>query len=111
MDAGAAAELGCRTSASAHARWCSGSWNTGPHPEQGYRACLGLLNLSRTYGEERLEAACRRALTIGSPHRKRIIAILKAKLDQHPDLLPRGRHRGRNRLTPARQRARRGLLP
>lgn len=59
-----------------------------PHPEQGYRACLGLLNLSKTYGEERLEAACRRALAIGSPTRKRIIAILKAKLDQHPDLFP-----------------------
>jgi len=59
-----------------------------PHPEQGYRACLGLLNLAKSYGEERLEAACRRALTMGSPTRKRIIAILKAKLDQHPDLFP-----------------------
>jgi transposase len=57
-----------------------------PHPEQGYRSCLGLLNLARTYGEERLEAACLRALTIGSPTRKRILAILKAKLDQHPEL-------------------------
>lgn len=59
-----------------------------PHPEQGYRACLGLLNLSKTYGEQRLEAACRRALAMGSPTRKRILAILKAKLDQHPDLFP-----------------------
>ncbi len=59
-----------------------------PHPEQGYRACLGLLNLARSYGEERLEAACRRALTIGSPTRKRILAILEARLDQHPDLFP-----------------------
>jgi len=59
-----------------------------PHPEQGYRSCLGLLNLARTYGEPRLEAACRRALTIGSPTRKRILAILEAKLDQHPDLFP-----------------------
>jgi transposase len=59
-----------------------------PHPEQGYRSCLGLLNLAKTYGEQRLEAACRRALTIGSPTRKRIVAILNAKLDQHPDLFP-----------------------
>jgi hypothetical protein len=59
-----------------------------PHPEQGYRACLGLLNLSKTYGEERLEAACRRALAIGAPTRKRILAILKARLDQHPELFP-----------------------
>jgi hypothetical protein len=59
-----------------------------PHPEQGYRACLGLLNLSKIYGEQRLEAACRRALAIGSPTRRRIISILTARLDQHPDLLP-----------------------
>jgi hypothetical protein len=49
---------------------------------------LGLLNLAKTYGEQRLEAACRRALTLGSPTRKRIEAILEAKLDQHPDLFP-----------------------
>jgi len=49
---------------------------------------LGLLNLSKIYGEERLEAACRRALALGVPHRQRIIDILKAKLDQHPDLFP-----------------------
>ena len=59
-----------------------------PHPEQGYRACLGLLNLAKIYGEERLEGACRRALAMGSPTRKRILAILEAKLDQHPDLFP-----------------------
>jgi transposase len=59
-----------------------------PHPEQGYRTCLGLLSLAKTYGEQRLEAACRRALTIGSPTRKRIEAILEARLDQHPDLFP-----------------------
>jgi transposase len=59
-----------------------------PHPEQGYRSCLGLLALSATYGETRLEAACRRALATGAPIRRRIGAILKANLDQHPDLLP-----------------------
>jgi transposase len=59
-----------------------------PHPEQGYRACLGLLNLVRHYGEARLEAACCRALAIGSPTRKRIKSILEAKLDQHPELFP-----------------------
>jgi hypothetical protein len=59
-----------------------------PHPEQGYRACLGLLNLVKHYGASRLEAACARALTIGSPKRKSIKSILEAKLDQHPDLFP-----------------------
>jgi transposase len=57
-----------------------------PHPEQGYRACLG--EIARRFGEARLEAACRRALALGSPTRKRIVAILEAKLDQHPDLFP-----------------------
>ena len=33
-----------------------------PHPEMGYRACLGLLSLARKYGKPRLEAACQRAL-------------------------------------------------
>jgi hypothetical protein len=59
-----------------------------PHPEQGYRACLGLLNLAKHCGEERLEAACQRALAIGSPTRKSVKSILDAKLDQHPDLFP-----------------------
>ena len=59
-----------------------------PHPEQGYRACLGLLNLAKRFGKERLEAACRRALSIGSPTRKSVKSILDAKLDQHPDLFP-----------------------
>ena len=59
-----------------------------PHPEQGYRACLGLLNLVKRYGETRLEAACLRALAIGAPSRKRICSILETKLDQHPELFP-----------------------
>jgi transposase len=59
-----------------------------PHPEQGYRACLGLLNLAKQFTAIRLEAACRRALTIGSPTRKSIKSILDAKLDTHPELFP-----------------------
>lgn len=59
-----------------------------PHPEQGYRACLGLLNLAKRYGEARVDAACQRALSIGSPTRKSIKSILEANLDQHPDLFP-----------------------
>lgn len=69
-----------------------------PHPEQGYRACLGLLNLAKRYGEARLEAACRRALAIGSPQRKSIKSILEANLDQHPDLFPAPDHTLSTRL-------------
>jgi len=36
------------------------------HPEHGYRSCLGLLSLSRRYGNARLEAACERALALGT---------------------------------------------
>jgi transposase len=39
---------------------------TRPHPEHGYRACLGLMRLVRRYGSERVSAACTRALATGS---------------------------------------------
>jgi transposase len=52
-----------------------------PHPEQGYRACLGLLNLSREYGESRLEAASALAVRLGSPTRKSVKSILESGRD------------------------------
>ncbi|QAU23756.1 hypothetical protein EO087_06970 [Dyella sp. M7H15-1] len=55
-----------------------------PHPEMGYRSCLGLLALARQYGDDRLEAACARAWAIGSRTRKSVQSILHNKLDQHP---------------------------
>jgi transposase len=55
-----------------------------PHPEQGYRACLGLLAAARKYGDARLQAACERALAIGSPTRRSVLSILAAGLDQKP---------------------------
>ena len=47
-----------------------------PHPEQGYRSCLGLKDLLRAYGGERLEAACRRALDIRSLSYRSVKSIL-----------------------------------
>lgn len=52
-----------------------------PHPEQGYRACLGLLNLSREYGEGRLEAASALAVRLGSPNRRSVKSILESGRD------------------------------
>ncbi len=52
-----------------------------PHPEQGYRACLGILRLTNTYGDERLNAACARALDLGTHRYKSIESILKKGLD------------------------------
>lgn len=52
------------------------------HPQQAYRSCLGILHLAKRYGEERLEAACRRALPAGIHSYKGVKNILDAKLDQ-----------------------------
>ena len=58
-----------------------------PHPEQGYRACLGLLALARKYSAARLEAACTRAMAIRAPHLRSVASILKCGLDSQPSLL------------------------
>lgn len=54
-----------------------------PHPEQGYRACLGLLALARQYGQSRLEAASALAVKLQSPTRKSVLSILKSGRDKH----------------------------
>jgi transposase len=55
-----------------------------PHPEQGYRACLGIIRLGKGAGQDRLEAACRRALHFGTCSYRSIESILKHRLDQQP---------------------------
>ncbi len=55
-----------------------------PHPEQGYRSCLGLLRLGRRDGEARLEAACARALAVGARSYRHVDSILKHRLDREP---------------------------
>jgi transposase len=55
-----------------------------PHPEQGYRSCLGLLRLGRRYGEARLEAACARALAVGARSYRHVDSILKHGLERLP---------------------------
>jgi transposase len=57
---------------------------TKPHPEQGYRACLGLMNLARRYGSERMGAACRRALACGAVSYTSVKSILAENLDRLP---------------------------
>ena len=52
------------------------------HPQQGFRACLGILRLGKSFSDERLEAACRRALKIGSCSYKSIDSILRQGLDR-----------------------------
>jgi transposase len=61
-----ASSAGPPTSGRPPLRWSSTCSADRPHPEMGYRSCLGLLSLARHYGHVRLEAACTRAIAIGS---------------------------------------------
>ena len=60
-----------------------------PHPEMGYRACLGLMRLARQYTAVRLELACIRARALRAMTYRSIAAILKAGLEQQPLPAPR----------------------
>ena len=61
-----------------------------PHPEQGFRACIGILRLAKTHETERLEAACARAIVlearlrhdIGARSYTSVNSILKNNLDR-----------------------------
>ncbi len=53
-----------------------------PHPEMGYRACLGILRLAKTYSHERLEAASQRALQLRACSYSSLRSILKRSLDK-----------------------------
>ena len=55
-----------------------------PHPEQGYRACLGLMSLGRRSGAERLEAASARALHLQSYSYRSVKNILSSAQDRLP---------------------------
>jgi transposase len=54
-------------------------------PEQGYKACLGLMRLGERHGAERLEAACRRALSFNTCAYRSIKAILARGLDRQAE--------------------------
>jgi transposase len=58
------------------------------YPEQGYRSCLGLLNLVKRYGPTRLEAACARAVAVGAYTRRSVASILEHGLDAQPPPAP-----------------------
>jgi transposase len=52
------------------------------HPEQGFRACMGILRLAKAHGGDRLEAACGRAIEIGARSYTSVNSILKNNLDR-----------------------------
>jgi transposase len=52
------------------------------HPQQSYRACLGVLRLAKGFGNDRLNAACARALKLNAAGYRSIHSILKNSLDK-----------------------------
>jgi transposase len=58
--------------------------NSRAHPQQGFRSCLGILRLAKSYGDDRLEAASQRAVSIGGTSYRSVQSILKHNLDQKP---------------------------
>ena len=58
------------------------------HPEQGFRACVGIVRLAKAWGRERLEAACCRALEIGARSYSSVNSILKNNLDRRRPAMP-----------------------
>jgi transposase len=55
-----------------------------PHPEMGYRGCLGIIRLADKYSPRRVEAAAERALLTGACRYRSVESILKNSLDRQP---------------------------
>jgi transposase len=67
-----------------------------PHPEQGFRSCLGIVRLAKAFGAARLEAACERALHVGARSYGSVKSILDNHLDGQPVRRSRAAHTGMN---------------
>ena len=75
------------------AAFCQTVMEARPHPEQGFRTCLGVLSLAKSYEPARLDAACRRGVAIKARSVGSIRSILQTGLDQaylepEPEELP-----------------------
>jgi len=68
----------------ATAALCEQILESRPHPEQGYRACLGIVRLVGSYGAARVEAAAEHAIEIGARTYGSVKSILDNKLDRRP---------------------------
>src|SRR6202023_4330841 len=75
---------GAEKSGPATGRVVAGILEQRPHPEQGYRACLGLMRLGRVQGADRLEAACHRAERLRSYRYRTVEQILINQQDRLP---------------------------
>jgi len=61
---------------------CSAILADRPHPEQGYRSCLGILRLAKKYGDERVENACTRCFSAHARSYRSVESVLKLNLDK-----------------------------
>jgi transposase len=55
-----------------------------PHPEQGFRSCLGIMRLCKRYGDARVESACARSLAVHARSYRSVESMLRHGLDQMP---------------------------
>ena len=83
VDAFAHGELG-RADRTAHRQLFERILAEKPHPEMGYRSCLGIIRLAEEYSAARMEAAADRALRTGLAAIQSVKSILKNSLDQQP---------------------------
>ena len=72
-----------------------------PHPEMGFRGCLGIIRLANRYSSTRVEAACERALLTGACRYTSVESILKKGLDQTPVHSSRSTSQSTTSSTPA----------
>ena len=55
-----------------------------PHPEQGFRSCLGILRLAKKYGDARVENACARCFAAHARSYRSVESVLRLGLDSQP---------------------------
>jgi hypothetical protein len=63
---------------------CQRILDSKPHPEMGFRSCLGIFRLAKQYSTERVEAAARRALALNACSYQSLKSILERGLDSLP---------------------------
>jgi len=61
-----------------------------PHPEQGFRSCIGILGLVKRFGADRVDAACARALVLGTRSYNSVVTILKNHRENPPPPMTEG---------------------
>ena len=83
VDALAPGALG-RSVGPATAGVCERILDSKPHPEMGFRSCLGIIRLAKQYSTERVEAAARRALALNACSYQSVKSILERGLDRQP---------------------------